>query len=223
MDRNENFLHKTISSLRNAQSQAIELAVRAKKSGKPKDKVKWEIRRAYLEKQLEYFERISEQRYFPKTVFISYSKASGAGLFEYIKRELEKEDFEVITGFRRQPNTEGNVLKKVLKNLNMASIYLGILTKDLQIIEGESVKWGPSVWTMEEKGMALALEKPFVLIIDREIHSDFWKKTTPEKDHIIFEGKDDFYSSKVIEAIDEIKLRYQELALKYLQEIDDEI
>lgn len=159
---------------------------RAASATDPTERIKWERRRAILDEELSRFELLTEGNSLPKRVFVSYSKSSGQVYFSYLKRLLTEKGFDVVTGFDDPPGTESNILKMVLKQLMRSSFYIAILSKEIQVVEGENKRWSPGVWISEEKGMALALEKPFLLLVHREVHEDFFKKTTPEKLHIFF-------------------------------------
>ena len=231
----KNLLEETIVMLDRARQNTVNKAVEYDNKGEFKKKNSWMLKKKYYENLLKEVKNDFRKTKYPRSVFISYSK-SHKDYFEFIKGKLEEKGFEIITGFERREGTRGNLLKKVLKNLSLSSIYLGIFTAELQVIDivdKESdyrsrktklkdieEKWAPNVWTVEEKGMALALGMPFVLIVSEEIHENYWKKTTPGKDHIIFNSESDFYRKKADEAVDEIVDRYTELAENYLTDID---
>lgn len=148
------------------------------------------------------------------TVFIAYSNSSGKRYYEVAKRIAEEQGFQVIDGFTR--NMEESVLKGVLSSIGVASLFLGILTPEYKIGPLEANSSGqdpsqtaPSVWVIEEKGMALALAKPTKLLIQETVHDDFWRRTTPDKLHIKF--TEDTFEQKAVEAIDSLHSRFIEL------------
>lgn len=153
-----------------------------------------ERKRVDLEMRLSYFTHLSYELRkragrggLKPRVFISYSKGVGAGYAAYVKKLLaEQHKCESITGFDKQPGDETEVLKRVLAGMAEASLYLGILTREYQIRQDGRETWAPGVWTVEEKGMALALRIPLVLLVDEEIDEDFWLKTTPGRVHFRF-------------------------------------
>src|SRR5205085_10645014 len=112
---------------------------------------------------------------------------SGARIFTFMQNSLKRAGFEVVTGFQQHLGDNDNILTRVRSQLTRSDVYLGILTKEVEVrVADAQVRWAPSVWTMEEKGMALALQKPFVLMVEEGIHEDFWRKTTPGSVHQIF-------------------------------------
>lgn len=124
----------------------------------------------------------ASRSYPHQSVFISYSPNSGQHYFEIAAEIAGRYGFEVITGFQK-PEAE-NVLQVVLEAIKEASVFLSILTPEYGIrrLQGaREPRTAPSVWLIEEKGMALALGKPFRLMIEESVHSDYWKRTTPEK------------------------------------------
>ena len=107
------------------------------------------------------------------------------------------------------------MLKNVLTQIKQSTVYLGLFTKELEIDDVKGRRWSPGVWIMEEKGMALGLEKPFVLVIHKDIHDDFWKKTSPQRVHIFFD--DSTFQNELGAICDAVADRYEEVALRSLQ------
>ena len=89
-----------------------------------------------------------------------------------------------------------------------------VLTKDMQINESTGTVWAPSVWTIEEKGMALALEKPYVLMIQEGIFAHYWEKTAINSVHEVFD--DSNFLDKADNAVIELDDRYAEFAGKFI-------
>jgi hypothetical protein len=117
-------------------------------------------------------------------------------------------------GFMKDPTAHGSVLRNVLGQLRQSSIYLAILTKDIKVQHRGQPRWSPSVWVTEEKGMALGLEKPFVLVVHRDIHEDFWRKTAPHRVHIVFDDSD--FDARLPDILEAVTDRYQEVLLRSL-------
>lgn len=88
-----------------------------------------------------------------------------------------------------------------------------LLTKEHRLIakDGETLRV-PSVWTMEEKGMALAMGMPFLLLLEEAIHNDFWPKTLLEKVHYSFNDHNYLENSRAVS--NEVANRYEELVLQ---------
>ena len=214
-------MKNTLSYLKDARGVSIAKAMECLSRNDFTGKAVWEKRRSVIDKYILEFEQ-SSSPLFPKSVFFSYSVGTGRSYYEYLKERLILEKFEILDGFQKVENTEGNVLKKVITNLKRSSIYIGILTQDIKVLTGKSNKnimWSPSVWVMEEKGMALALNKPFMLIIDKDIHPDFWQKTAANKDHCFFKDTHDFYA-QIDNFVDKIKSLYTDASNRFLQQGD---
>jgi hypothetical protein len=204
---------KVTNVLKDARSKTIEAAVQADNEERLRDKLEWQRRRQFLDQMIDDFKVGGMRSTPPKCVFVSFCATDdGQLLFGILKEKLEQKGFEVVTGFKTHEGDEGNVIKRVLGQLRRSSVYLGLLTKEMQV-RGQDKKeyWAPSVWTTEEKGMAIALGKPFVLMVEQEILEDFWRKTAPEKAHIIFVRRD--FTEMADLAVEEVKARYEELVI----------
>lgn len=196
----------TESLLKSALKQTKE---RASASTNPGERLVWERRKAILEEELRRLERLEDDEELPKRVFVSYKPSSGAGYFARLKEMLEEVNFEVFTGFDDPAGTGGNILKSVLKQMKRSTVYIGILTPEMKVEKDGATQWSPGVWISEEKGMALALEKPVFLMVHRAIHPDFWEKTTPLHKHIIFDEED--FEQAAHDAVARAESRYREL------------
>lgn len=202
----------TIKMLKEARNKVISRAAAAERLGNIDEKVRWEQRRTVLDEELVRIQMLGGDLP-PKRIFISYSTNSGLNYFQFLKKLLEESNFEVVDGFRETRGTEGNVLKMVLRQLKESTLYLAILSKEIRVQHGRHSRWAPGVWVSEEKGMALALEKPFLLLINQEIHDDFWRKTTPEKHHVFFADSD--FHQRAEEVVTQANDRYDEYLLKH--------
>ncbi len=179
-----------------------------------KSKIEWQNRRQFLDDLSQQFQEMKQGALPQRRVFISYSYSSGILYFEYLKMQLEKAGFEVVTGFDPAEGDKGGVLTRVLGQIRRSTLYLAILTKDMKVSTQGGDRWAPGVWIVEEKGMALALGKPFVLMVEEGIHDDYWSKTTAEIVHEKF-NQQNFYD-KVVDTIDELKKRYHEFEIEYM-------
>lgn len=181
------------------------------------DRVKkreWTDKVAFLDAQIRQFQVLADGGPVPPRIFISYSKQNGTRYFVHVKKLLTEFGYEVVTGFDDAKEGQGQVLKNVLEQLKRSTVYLGILTKDVKIETPGAPRWSPAVWVMEEKGMALGLEKAFVLLVDEDMDPDSWQKTSPQRIHIFFKDKNFLERlEQVVRAVDE---RYQEVSYSAL-------
>jgi hypothetical protein len=201
------------SYIKDARNQAIQNALDAATHEDLLGKIAWQQRRAFFEAQEKYFLRREGAWKPPKTVFLSYSQPSGATQFTVLRDQLAGEGFNVLTGFHEHAEDSGTVLGRILAQLRESSIYLSLLTKEYEVRTQQGDKrWAPSVWTMEEKGMALALGKPFIVLVEDGIHTDFWLKTAPGKVHYSFTPENFVQRSK--DVVKEVKKRYEEVVLQ---------
>jgi len=171
-------------------NELLKEAEQARTSGDVRTQLEAGTRARYLVSLRKAIE-VVDQPWPGHKVFISYSKATGQAYFEIAAKIAGEFGFEVVTGFDR-PQSE-NVLGAVKEVLNTASVFLGIMTPEYSIrpLNNETAaKTAPSVWVIEEKGMALALEKPFRLLVEESVHADFWRRTTPERLHHMFTPHD---------------------------------
>ena len=199
--------------LRAARSTAIDEAVAAANKGEsPRVKVNWEVRRDYIQRVFLSFDALAEEA-GGKVIFVSYSKATGAEQFEYLAALLDQSRFEVATGFQAHREGKGRVLRQILGQLSRCAVYVAIMTKELEFrASAGEASWAPSVWIVQEIGMALALRKPFVLMIDQAIHEDYWRKVLPDRVHHMFDGS--IFKGVAEKVVEEIEDRYSEVALR---------
>jgi hypothetical protein len=200
--------------LRAARATAIDEAVAAANKGEPpRVKVNWEVRRDYVQRVLLNFDALAEEA-GGKVVFVSYSKATGAEPFGYLSSLLDQRKFEVATGFQAHREGKGRVLRQILGQLSRCAVYVAIMTKELEVrASSGDPSWAPSVWIVQEIGMALALRKPFVLMIDQAIHEDYWRKVLPDRLHHMFE--ESTLKAVTENVVEEIEDRYSEAALRH--------
>ncbi len=206
--------------LGHTRSQLIRSAQEAKSDGLHEKKTDLEMRIKYITALRLNLNKPERALALP-SVFISYSKRSCGLYFENAKEISEKFGFQVFTGF--DCPQEDNVLTEVIRSINKASVFLSILTPDYETksVDGNNeMKTAPSVWLIEEKGMALALGKPFRLLVHKSVHDDFWLRTTPGVLHTRF--SDENFKEKTEEVIKALLNRYDELLLKELNTPDFE-
>lgn len=209
----------TIPLLKSAERTAIKRALEAKDKKQFHEKAKWESRRRYISLLLKEFETLKNTgSSIPQIVFLSYSVKTGVIYYKHLEGLLKERGFDVITGFQKAGDDEGNVLKRVLRQIEKSTIFFGILTKEHKIQTNEGSKWSPGVWTVEEKGMALAMGKPFVLMVEKGVQDDFWKKTAPHRIHFRFDNEN--FHEKAKEAIEAVVDRYDECVIRAIGVID---
>lgn len=175
--------------------------------------------KADLDMRITYLTRLKDDldaptRKYPKQqIFVAYSENSGKKYYEKAKSIIEDKGFGVVTGFSRTESE--NVLHAVLGAINEASLFLGILTPEYKIRslwwKGRKNQTAPSVWVIEEKGMALALGKTTRLLIEETVHEDFWRGTTPEKLQTTF--RDDEFEEKAETAVNALVRKYEQMLL----------
>lgn len=186
------------------------IAAQADLEGKQNEKIDAEMRMEYLSLLARRFHD-NIRRVKKPEVFISYSKKTGQYLFEKAKAVSEEYGFSVNTGFDRPEND--SVLKGVLELIEKSAVFLSIMTPENSFSPGEKGHdkgaTAPSIWLIEEKGMALALQKPVRLLIQEDVDAEFWKRTTPDKLHSIFSVVD--FDNKLEEAMSALSRRYFEI------------
>lgn len=182
-------------ALDNTKTQLINQAIEARKAGNAAVQDDTERRMNYISRLITDLGDREDHPAYRKRVFISYSSNTGSDYSEYIESQLRAvHHFDVVTGFSDLSEDDEVVLDVVLRALRTSSLFLGIFTKEYPIVHGGHTTWAPSVWTIEEKGMALALGLPFVLLVEEGVDEDYWKKTTPADRHFIF-SKGSFHAT----------------------------
>lgn len=186
----------------------INEAVQAKSRSREFEKQQLTNRRIVIDHFIRKFEKFATGRALPKRVFIAHSERNGTEHKMQLAQMLTNEGFDVVTGFDDAPTVQENVLKKVLKHLNSVSVFLGILTPD-DLADSANRIYAPSVWVTEEKGMALALELPYVLVIDDRVGAQYWQKTVPGQEHYIYNStnKDEIFGKAVRAVVQKWQMR----------------
>jgi hypothetical protein len=154
----------------------------------------------------------------PPRLFVSFSKQHGSVYYEKVKKHAAALDLEINDGFQR--TDDPNVLTAVRAAITESTLFLAILTPELAIGGGRKTTYAPSVWVMEEKGMALALKKPVRLLVHENVHRDFWLRTTPSSLHHVFKKSDfDVHCRSALQAL---RKRYDEIQLAQVGFIESE-
>jgi len=200
-----------VASLENALQKVNEKLTHCHHKLNTKKKMYWGMVRKYLEKELGEFKKVTQVDAVPKTVFVSYSAKKGYRLFKNLEKKLADKGFTVYTGFQNTEKTSETIRNTVLANMRKSTIYIGLFTKDRLLGEKDRrrwAQWAPTEWVIEEKGMALYAEKPFILVADKGVHEDCLLKTTPEQRHFRFTGNIHFHSEICDEVIKETERQY---------------
>jgi len=151
-----------------------------------------------------------------KSLFISYSADDLDPCWLSLVADLAKKrfNFDVRTGF--DYSRIQNLLKRCLTGIEESACFLSIMSRPSVVTDSASpgLLYAPSTWVVEEKGMALAMGKPFHLLVSDGIHKDFFQRTTPGLKHTIFQN-DDFadFERAAKEALDTLSARYEEIVL----------
>lgn len=105
--------------------------------------------------------RSVETRERRKTVFLSFD-FSRSGLAEGVKRVLRRSGFEVLTA----EEAPGSISLFARQRIAQADYYLAVMTKRSELTEGG---FTTSPWLLEEKGVALGLDKKVVLLVEEGV------------------------------------------------------
>jgi len=98
------------------------------------------------------------------SVFLSYSfndqdKELVSGFIELLKAS----DIEVITGLK---NPIGSLSQSIISKIRDSRVFIVVMTKRDSKVNG---KFTTSSWLLEEKGVAIAFEKPCLMLVENEI------------------------------------------------------
>jgi hypothetical protein len=186
------------------------------------------MRLRFLQSLLNEIEAIPALTAKPK-LFISFSKSTGDKYFQVAAQHATSFGFDVLDGFRRTGDV--NVLGAVRNSIAEASAFLVIMTPELRISPTKARSphgkrsippvrrpshqpansYAPSVWVVEEKGMALGLGKPFRMLVDKSVHQDYWLRTTPGHLHHVFDAAT--FEVHLDNALAALQRRYEEVLL----------
>lgn len=144
--------------------------------------------------------------------FISYSKAQGRRFAEQFRAEVESKQAEVagMTGFDREFDT--SKINEIWTSIAHCDAFLGVWTGDhklestqkrdrrskesgavrsLLYPRSEDNKYLPSPWMPVELGMALSLNKPWLLVVDKRVDRDFVLKISGDIHHMFEDWVDE--------------------------------
>ena len=208
-----------LKKLKEALQKSIEIASDAKDTDMAKW-ARWELRKEYIKSEIINYSKLAYGSSIPKRVFISYTKNNGQEYYNLLKEKLEKEGFTVTDGFQSSTKSAGIVIRSILDQMKSATVYVGIYTKENKIHVKDKEFWTPSVWTIEEKGMALGLNLPVMLIMEEGIHEDFFSKTTGSFEHCITKNAYHFEHNLLEKSYALILAKYLDKKSKYREEED---
>ena len=171
------------------------------------------MRRArYLRRTIPKLEQTDTILNVPKQVFVSFNVKTGFAFFNYVKIELEKAGFKVITGFdandinARDRAVNTNIISKIRN----CPLFLGIITHQHDYELSPSGKYPPSAWVFVETGIAAGIESmKSILMIHRNIHSIFWRPIFGHLQQILFDESD--YIEATSQVLKYITAEYQRL------------
>ena len=94
----------------------------------------------------------------PRTVFLSYRFAE-QDYIDGLTQLLQQADFEIVTGMAN--NTY--ISKAIKEKIRTCEFFLCVMTRDSEKADGT---YTTSPWLLEEKGVAIAYDKPLVLMVE---------------------------------------------------------
>jgi ActR/RegA family two-component response regulator len=128
-----------------------------------------------------------------KTVFVSHRFAEQEYV-EGLHRLLEQNGFKVITG--KSANTY--ISKAVVTRIRKYQFFLCLMTRDKEKVDGT---FTASPWLLEEKGAALALGKPIVLMVEEGVSDIGGLQGDWQRIHFGPKG----FLSAALEAVEQLK------------------
>lgn len=117
-----------------------------------------------MQKQLDTIANHVQQRQSqvkPKSVFLSYRFAE-TDYIEGLRELLEKEGFSVVTGL----DANNYISKAIIERIKASEFFICLMT---QADEKKDGTFTTSPWLLEEKGVALALDKRIVLMVEEGV------------------------------------------------------
>jgi hypothetical protein len=128
-------------------------------------------------RRLRELQDVSEPKTAPglRSLFISYPKRFQAAI-EHVKRVARQDfGFETIrTGFDADVAGATTLKAGIIHAISSSSAFLGVWADDVQVKAGsKKAAAAPGVWMPIELGMAMALDKPFRLVMKEGISADF--------------------------------------------------
>lgn len=138
---------------------------------------------------------IAESKPKERTVFLSYRFAED----EYVRgltKLLEREGFMVVTG----KNANSYIGRAVINRIRESEYFLCLMTKDKEKTDGT---FTTSPWLLEEKGVALAMEKRIVLMVEEGISESDVGGLQGDWQRIHFTPRR--FTEAALEAVDQLK------------------
>lgn len=142
------------------------------------------------------------------SVFISFASASGLQHKERAVKAFQDQGFLVRTGWDPEVQEQDDKLKAIKAHIRKSAVFLGILTKEYVLGGKQDGRGVPGVWVLEETGIAGAYEMPMRLLIDQDIHEDFFVKVRGDKLQNVFSSAN--YETELKKAVDALVRRYNE-------------
>lgn len=127
-------------------------------------------------------------------VFLSYSfNEKDKDLVSGFIDLLNSHNFQVVTG---EKNSIGSLSKSIIGKIRHSSIFVVVMTKRDR---KENNKFTTSSWLLEEKGVAVALDKPCLMLVEDEIDEKEIGGIQGDDQRLSFSRNN--FVSKVVEAI----------------------
>jgi hypothetical protein len=125
---------------------------------------------------------------------------------------IQDRKFGIETGMKVEAGDKEGMRKvtdHILHLLNSCCIFIGILSDEYELKSGMNV---PGPWSFVEAGMALYQRMPVILITEKSIDEQYWKKVFTDTRHASFSrgkfsGCFPFAKTLIIEAYDELCLK----------------
>jgi len=172
---------------------------------------KWELRKNYIYDQIINFKTELHGKIPSKRIFISYrNKERAKKFYTLLKNGLDIAGFITCTGFGIKEN-QYRLVESIRSEIQSSSIFIAIFTCENDIIIDDKMAKAPSIWTIEEKGMALGMKIPILILYDKEIHKKFYTQTTGNVVHLPIENDSHFKKTTVPDAVLQVKNIYRYL------------
>lgn len=130
----------------------------------------------------------------PRSVFVSYRFEEQA-YFKGIAKLLEQRGLQVVTGQRAHQSISAVIIDRIRKS----ELFLSIMTRHNRL---ESGRYTTSAWLIEEKGVALALGKRIVLMVEEGVDEQEIGGLQGDWQRIHFEPKE--FLSAALDAVEQL-------------------
>lgn len=138
--------------------------------------------------------KVRNKKDFKKRIFLSYP-STAIKHANIIKDRFHKEYY-----IDEYQDADGNpILNEVISKIQKCDYFLGIWHHEVNAIS-KTGKYGISPWMPFELGVALSLNKNFLIIRSDKLDKRIWKRITPEK--AIPEYNDLYFKDKTIKTIE---------------------